>query len=59
VPNAARLMAASPAVIRAFAAFQEGLSTTLDKKTRQRIALAGSSVNRCDYCLASHTYLAG
>ena len=29
----------------------------LDVKTRDRIALAVSEVNRCEYCLAARTYI--
>lgn len=34
------------------------MGKTLDLKTRERIALAVAQVNRCNYCLSAHTYLA-
>ena len=58
VPNFCRLIGSSPAALGAFAAFQEGLSGTLDAKTRERIALAVAEVNGSDYCLSAHSYLA-
>ncbi|WP_342708246.1 carboxymuconolactone decarboxylase family protein [Bradyrhizobium sp. B124] len=58
VPNFCRLIGSSPAALGAFAAFQEGLSGTLDAKTRERIALAVAQVNGSDYCLSAHSYLA-
>jgi hypothetical protein len=44
VPNFCRLIGSSPAAPGAFAAFQEGLSGTMDAKTRERIALAVAQV---------------
>ena len=32
-------------------------SSSLDVKTRERIALAVAQVNGCDYCLSAHSYL--
>jgi uncharacterized peroxidase-related enzyme len=58
VPNFSRLIGNSPAALEAFSAFQEGLSKTLDRKTRERIALVVAQVNGCDYCLSAHSYLA-
>lgn len=58
VPNLFRLIANSPAALSAFTGFQAGLGKTLDLKTRERIALAVAQVNRCNYCLSAHTYLA-
>ena len=57
VPNVFRLMANSPAVLEAYAAFNGALGTgKLDKKIRERIALAIAQKNGCSYCLAAHTY---
>jgi uncharacterized peroxidase-related enzyme len=57
VPNVFRLMANSPAVLEAYAAFNGALGTgKLDKKIRERIALAIAQRNGCSYCLAAHTY---
>jgi uncharacterized peroxidase-related enzyme len=58
VPNLFRLIGVSPAALTGFAAFQGALSSTFDVKTRERIALAVSEVNGCNYCLSAHTYLA-
>jgi len=58
VPNYARLLGRNPTVLQAFTAFQDGLSNVLNPKTRERIALAISQVNACEYCLSAHTYLA-
>jgi uncharacterized peroxidase-related enzyme len=56
VPNFFRVLATSPAVLRAHAASSEALGKALDVKTRERIALAVVAVNGCDYCLAAHSY---
>jgi len=58
VPNLFRLIGSSPAALEAFAAFQGGLSNTLNDKLRERIALAVAQVNGSDYCLSAHSYLA-
>lgn len=58
VPNLFRLIGNSPAALGAFSAFSGGLKSTLDVKTRERLALAVAQVNGCDYCLSAHTYLA-
>ncbi|NVK43722.1 MAG: peroxidase-related enzyme [Oceanospirillaceae bacterium] len=57
VPNLFRLIALSPATLSAYTGFQRALSSSLDAKTRERIALAVAQVNGCDYCLSAHTYL--
>lgn len=58
VPNYYRLIGSSPVALAAFAAFQDGLSTALDSRNRERIALAVAQVNGSDYCLPAHSYLA-
>ncbi|WP_257943102.1 carboxymuconolactone decarboxylase family protein [Burkholderia sp. HAN2018] len=58
VPNFYRLIGSSPVALAAFAAFQDGLSTTLDSRNRERIALAVAQVNGSDYCLSAHRFLA-
>ena len=58
VPNFSRLVGMSPGVLRAFAAFQEGLAKALDAKMRARIALAIAEHNGCDYCLSANSYFA-
>lgn len=57
VPNLFRLLGKSPAALNGYASFQGALSKSLDVKTRERIAIAVSQVNGCDYCLSAHTYL--
>lgn len=58
VPNLFRLIARSPAALQGFTSNNAALATTLDVKTRERIALAVAQVNGCDYCLSAHSYLA-
>jgi uncharacterized peroxidase-related enzyme len=58
VPNFYRLVGSSPVVLASFAAFQDGLSTTLDPKNRERIALVVAQINGSNYCLSAHSYLA-
>jgi uncharacterized peroxidase-related enzyme len=58
VPNLFRLIGLSPATLEGVLAFSRGLGRTLDVQTRERIALAIAQVNRCDYCLSAHSYLA-
>lgn len=56
VPNFLKVLANSPAVLRAFLGFhgiaEEG---DLDPKTRERIALAVAEQNACEYCVSAHT----
>lgn len=59
VPNLYRLVGTSPAALEGFL----GLSGALGKGSisaalGERIALAASEVNGCDYCLSAHTYVA-
>lgn len=58
VPNLQRLMSISPATLTGWAALMGSLSTTLDVKTRDGIALAVSEADGCNYCLAAHAYIA-
>jgi len=58
VPNMIRTMANSPAVLDAYLAAGKALSRgVLDNRFRQRIALAVSQANGCEYCLAAHSTL--
>ncbi|MBM3645892.1 MAG: peroxidase-related enzyme [Alphaproteobacteria bacterium] len=56
VPNFLRVLANSPAALRAFLGLHgiagEG---ALDPKTRERIALAVAEQNACQYCVSAHT----
>ncbi|MBB3354145.1 peroxidase-related enzyme [Rhizobium lentis] len=57
VPNVFRMMANSPAVLEAYSSLNGALGRgKLDKKIRERIALAIAQKNGCGYCLAAHTY---
>ena len=59
LPNVFRMMSNSPAVLEAYAALNGALGKgKLDKKIRERIALAIAQINGCEYCLAAHTLLA-
>src|SRR6202012_3717134 len=58
VPNLQRLMAISPPALSGWAGLMGSLSTTLDIKTRDGIALAVSEADGCNYCLAAHSYIA-
>lgn len=60
VPNFLRVFASSPAALKAFLGlFAIAGSGSLDKQTRERIALAVAQQNGCAYCLAAHTALGG
>ncbi len=48
--------ALSPIAFNAWAALRGSLSKALDVKTRESISLAVSEVNRCNYCLAVHSF---
>jgi uncharacterized peroxidase-related enzyme len=59
LPNVFRMMSNSPAVLDAYVALNGSLGKgRLDKKIRERIALAIAQRNGCEYCLAAHTYTA-
>jgi uncharacterized peroxidase-related enzyme len=58
-PNMARAMANSPALLAGYLAFSNAMSGgTLPGPVREQIALAIADSNRCQYCLAAHTYVA-
>ena len=51
VPNAAKVMANSPAVLESFLAFTTAMSgTQLDEKLHNQVKLLTSENNSCDYC---------
>jgi len=57
-PNMFRLLSNSPAALEGFVALSGSLNKgKLPAQTRERIALAVSEFNGCDYCLSAHTYL--
>ena len=57
IPNLFRLIANSPEGLKGVLSLNSALATTLDAKTRERIAIAVAAVNGCDYCMSAHTYL--
>jgi uncharacterized peroxidase-related enzyme len=60
LPNLFKVFANSPAALGVFLQGQQQLSKgELSGAERETIALAVSQANRCEYCLAAHTVLAG
>jgi uncharacterized peroxidase-related enzyme len=58
VPNIARVMANSPAVLDAYAQFSGALGgAKLSAKLREQIALLVAETNACSYCLSAHTVI--
>lgn len=58
VPNMARVMANSPAVLQSWAQFNGAMSgAKLSAQIREQIALLTAQVNACDYCLSAHSAL--
>ena len=58
VPNLFRLLSHSPAALNAYLQLNTALGEgQLDAATRERLALAVSQQNDCQYCLAAHSYL--
>jgi uncharacterized peroxidase-related enzyme len=58
VPNMAKAMANSPALLKGWLALSGALgSGVLPAAVRERLAIATAEYNRCEYCLSAHTYL--
>jgi uncharacterized peroxidase-related enzyme len=58
VPNLFRVVGNSPAALEGYLGLSGALGKgKLEAKTRERIALAVSELNGCDYCLSAHSYL--
>ncbi len=56
VPNVFKTLAHSPAALQfALSGGQALIGSVLSSKVRERIDLAVSEANGCDYCLAAHT----
>ena len=56
VPNIAKLMANSPAVVQGYLAFNAALNdSSISAQLRELIAVAVAEANRCEYCLSAHT----
>lgn len=59
IPNLMKLVGNSPAALEGYLSLNGALAKgNLGAKTGERIALAIAEINRCDYCLSAHTYLA-
>lgn len=59
VPNVFRLMATSPQLLEGFLGLNGALCKgKLSVATRERIAIAIANTNGCNYCNATHTFLA-
>jgi len=58
VPNMAKAMANSPALLKGWMALSGALSGgVLPAAVRERLALATAEHNHCTYCLSAHTFL--
>ncbi|MEU1598504.1 carboxymuconolactone decarboxylase family protein [Streptomyces sp. NPDC005708] len=58
VPNMAKVMANSPALLRGWLELSGALARgVLPAGVRERLALATAEYNRCEYCLSAHTYI--
>jgi uncharacterized peroxidase-related enzyme len=59
VPNMAKAMASSPAVLKGWMELSAALGGgVLPAGVRERLSLATAEYNRCTYCLSAHTFLA-
>ena len=59
LPNLARVMANSPAVLHGYLRFSGALDGgVLPQEVRERIALLIAEENGCEYCLSAHSYIA-
>jgi uncharacterized peroxidase-related enzyme len=57
-PNMTKVMANSPAVLKAYLEFSTALNGgILPASLRERIAILIAQENGCDYCLSAHTYV--
>ncbi|MFI5613218.1 carboxymuconolactone decarboxylase family protein [Amycolatopsis sp. NPDC051903] len=57
VPNLAKVMANSPALVRGWIALSRALGEgVLPADVRERLAIATAEYNGCEYCLSAHTY---
>jgi uncharacterized peroxidase-related enzyme len=58
VPNMARVMANSPAVLQSYAQFNGAMGAAkLSPRIREQIALLTAESNACTYCLSAHSVL--
>ena len=60
VPNLFRVMAEAPAAAEAYLTVMDIFeSSSLSSAEQQTVLLSASFVNKCDYCMAAHTVVAG
>jgi uncharacterized peroxidase-related enzyme len=58
VPNMAKVMANSPALVRGWLDMSGALADgVLSAPVRERLALTTAEYNRCEYCLSAHTFI--
>lgn len=58
VPNMAKVMANSPALLKGYLALSAAVGTgSLPAAVRERLAVATAQLNGCEYCLSAHTYI--
>ena len=58
VPNMISTMANSPAVVKAYLGFAQAMAgSSLSPALQQRISLAVSEADQCNYCLSAHSFL--
>ncbi|MFE0632774.1 carboxymuconolactone decarboxylase family protein [Streptomyces sp. NPDC058864] len=58
VPNMAKAMASSPALLKGWMSLSRALAGgVLPAAVQARLALATAEYNRCAYCLSAHTFL--
>jgi AhpD family alkylhydroperoxidase len=58
VPNMARAMAVSPAVLEGFLGFSSALTQgALPARVREQLALDVGEANDCEYCVSAHSAL--
>ncbi|MGW3177528.1 carboxymuconolactone decarboxylase family protein [Streptomyces sp. NPDC001153] len=56
VPNLAKVMANSPALVKGWLALSGALSEgVIPAPVRERLAIATAQYNNCEYCLSAHT----
>ncbi|MFP3615774.1 carboxymuconolactone decarboxylase family protein, partial [Paraburkholderia sp. SIMBA_050] len=57
VPDIYRILSISPNSLTGVIDMHIALSRAMDIRMRERIALAVSEVNGCEYCVSAHSYL--
>jgi uncharacterized peroxidase-related enzyme len=58
VPNMAKAMANSPALLKGWLALSSALSGgVIPAPVREQLALSTAEYNRCEYCLSAHTFV--